>query len=182
MRVLLKEGADAATSDSILVLPQGLGNTLETLAGDPVAKGLVAEVDERTVTSALNTAARSRKDEFVSAKDLQKDVRWLNKAIGEYEVGAKIGLTPTARGFALDVSEATRINRADGLAVDDEIAVGPNISPKAWMNAHGRVVSIKGGRVEVQLDPGDRDRLQRATGKEIPERPALPLGSVEKVK
>lgn len=183
MRVLLKEGTDSATSDSILVLPQGLsGSTLETLAGDPVAKGLVADVDSRSVTSALNAAARSRRDEFISAKDLQKDVRWLSKAIGEYEIGARIGLTPTERGFTLDVSEATRINRAEGLAVDDEIAVGPNISPKAWMNVHGRVVSINGGRVKVLLDPGDRDRLQRSTGKEIPEQTTVPLDCVEKVK
>ncbi len=182
MRVLLKEGADAATSDSILVLPQLTGSTLETLAGDPVAKGLVAEVDSRSVTAALNAGARSRKDEFVTAKNLQKDVRWLSKAIADYEIGAKIGLTPTARGFALDVSEANRINRAEGLAPDDKIAVGPNVSPKAWMNAHGRVLSINGGRVEVELDPGDRDRLQRATGKEITERTSLPLTCVEKVK
>lgn len=182
MRVLLKEGATGATSDSILVLPQSMGATLETLAGDGVPKGLLAEADERVVVSAVNAAARSRRDEFVTAKDLMKDVRWLHKATGEYEVGSKIGLKPTPRGYTLDTSEASRIDRSEGLAKGDSIAVGPNISPKAWMNAHGQVLSIDGDRVTVELDPGDRDRIQRATGKDnVPERPKLPRACVEKV-
>jgi len=181
MRVLLKDGAQNATSESILVLPLGSGSTLETLSGEPVANGIVAEVDARAVTSALNAGARSRRDEFVSAKDLQKEVKWLNKALGEYELGSRIGLEPTPRGFKLDDSEARRTNRAEGLVVGDEVAVGPNISPKFFVNAHGSVTSINDEQVEVALDPGDHDRLQRATGKEIAERPILPLSCVEKV-
>jgi hypothetical protein len=182
MRVLLKEGADAATPESILVLPRLGGNTLETLTGDAVAKGVIAEVDQKTVTSALNAAARARKDEFVTTKDLQKDVKWLNKALGEYEIGSKIGLKSTSRGFTLDDSEAQRINRTEGLAEGDVIAVGPTVSPRTFMNARGRVLSINGDRVEVELDPGDRDRIQRATGKKVAEHPTFPLVCVERVK
>ncbi len=181
MRVLLKEGADAATSESILVLPQLTGATLETLSGDAVAKGVVAEVDGKTVTSALEAGARARKDEFVTAIDLRKGVNWLHKALTVYELGSKIGLKPTPRGFTLDESEAKLINRAVGLANGDTIGVGPRISPKAFMNARGRVLSIKGDKVEVKLEAGDRDRIQRATGKELPEHTTFPLACVEKV-
>jgi hypothetical protein len=181
MRVLLKEGADAATSESILVLPQLTGSMFETLSGESVSKGVVAEVDRKTVTSALNAGARSRKDEFVTAKDLQKDVKWLAKAVGEYELGSKIGLEPTPRGFMLDESEAKRINRAEGLTTGDTIAIGPTISPKTFMNARGRVVSTKGDKVEVRLDDGDRDRIQRATGKGVAEITTIPRNGVEKL-
>jgi len=181
MRVLLKEGAESATSDSILVLPQLTGSTLETLAGDEVPKGLAAEVDEKAVVSAVNTAARARSDEYVGAKDLMRDVRWLHKALGEYQDGSKIGLTPTPRGFTLDDSEATRIDRAANLAEGDTIAVGPSIKPKTYLNARGKVASVTRDKVEVVLDPGDRDRLARATAKPIAERLHLPRACVEKV-
>jgi hypothetical protein len=181
MRVLLKEGAAGATSQSILVLPQASGSTLETLAGDAEAKGLVAEVDERAVVSAVNAAADSRRDEFVAAKDLMGDLKWLHKAIGAYEAGSKIGLTPSPKGFTLDDSEAIRTDRAAGLAEGDTIAVGPDIRPKTYLNARGKVVSIKGDKVEVELDPGDRDRLERATAKPIAKRIKLPRVGVEKV-
>jgi hypothetical protein len=181
MRVLLKEGAEGATSDSVLVLPQLSGSTLETLAGDAVPKGLVAEVDDRMVVSAVNAGAESRRDEFIAAKDLLRDIKSLHKMLGSYEPGSKIGLTPTPEGFTLDVSEATRIDRAAGLAEGDLIVVGPNIKPKTYLNARGKVVSIEGDKVKVALDPGDRDRLQRATAKPIAERLTLPRVCVEKV-
>jgi hypothetical protein len=180
MRVLLKEGAAGATPDSILVLPR-TGDTLETLTGDPVAKGLVTEVDEPTVFGALADAVRARSDEFLSAKDLKRVLKWLHKATGDYEAGSKIGLTPTPRGFVIDDSEASRIERAANLAEGDTIAIGPPIKPKTYLNARGSVISIIGDRVEVELDRGDRDRLERATGKPIPERPKIPLACIEKV-
>lgn len=179
MRVLLKEGADAATSESILVLPQALGNTLETLSGDPVSKGLVTVVGDEALTSALHVALQARADEFLSAKDLLKDLKWLHIGLGEYEAGSKVGLRPTQKGFALDDSEAIRINRAQGLAQGDTIAIGPTLSPKTYMNARGRVVSMRGDKVTVKLDAGDRDRVERATGKEVAERIKVPLLCVE---
>jgi hypothetical protein len=55
-------------------------------------------------------------------------------------------------------------------------------SPRAFMNAQARVLAVKGRRVEIELDAGDRDRIQRATGKEAARRPTVPLECVEKVK
>jgi hypothetical protein len=181
MRVLLKEGAHAATSDSILVPPQLRGSTLETLSGDPVSKGVLTEIDGKALTSALEAAAQARADEFISVKALLNEVRSLAKGLADYELGSKIGLKPTPRGFALDDSEARRINRAEGLTKGDTIAIGPTITPRTLMNARGRVVSIKGDKVTVELDAGDRDRFERATGKQIAEREEFPLLCVEKV-
>lgn len=181
MRVLLEEGAEGATSESILVLPQTSGSTLETLAGDPATKGLVAEVDEKAVVSAVNAAARSRRDEFIAAKDLMHGLRWLHKGLGDYAVGSKIGIEPSPKGFVLDDSEAERIDRAAGLAKGDTVAIGPLLRPRRYLNARGKVHSIKGDTVTVDLDPGDRDRLTRAHDKPIPERLKVPRIGVEKV-
>jgi hypothetical protein len=149
MKVLLKEGADAATSETVLVLPQVSGDTLETLSGDSVPKGIVTEAGEKAITAALNVALAARKDEFISAKDLQKDLIWLNKVLADYELGSKIGLKASPSRFTLDDSEATWINRAEGLAPGDRIAVGPSVSPKTAMNAHGQVLSISRDKVLV---------------------------------
>jgi hypothetical protein len=181
MRVLLKEGADTATADSILVLPQVTRAMLETLSGEAVAKGVVAEVNSATLSSALRAGAVARQDQFVTAKVLQEDVRWLTRALARYEVGSKISLKTTSRGFALDDSEATQVDRAAGLSERDTIAVGPLISPKTFLNARAEVVSVDGDKVQVQWAAGDRDRIQRATGKELAERTTIPLACVEKV-
>lgn len=183
MRVLLKEGAEKATAASILVLPQLGETTLETLSGEAVSNGgIVAEAEYAVVAGAINTGAGDRAAQAITPKKLLKEVEWMAKALGPYEIGSKIGLRFTGRGCALDDSEAQRMNRAEGLAEGDTIAVGPTISPRTFMNARGKVVSIKGERVEVELDPGDRDRIQRATGKGVTEHPTFPLACVEKVK
>jgi len=59
--------------------------------------------------------------------------------------------------------------------------VGPTISPRTFLNARGRVVSIKGDKVQVELDAGDRDRIERATGKPERETIPFPLVCVEKL-
>ena len=182
MKVLLKEGAEKATAASILVLPQLIETTLETLSGEAVSDGgIVAEADYAVVGAAINTGAKERAAQSITAKTLLKEVKWMAKALGEYEIGSKIGLHITGRGCALDDSEAKRINRAEGLSEGDVIAVGPTISPRTLMNARGRVVSISGDRVEVELEAGDPDRIERATGKELAEHTSFPLVCVEKV-
>lgn len=182
MKILLTQGAEGATADTIVVLPMALGRTFETLTGDPVDNGFVGEADADTVTEALRAALTTRRDEFISAKDVLKDLRWLSKALVDCTLGSKVGMAVTPAGFKLNFSEATRIDRAENLAVGDPIAVGPNISPKAWMNVHGRVTAIRGDRVVVDLDPGDRDRLQRAIAKRVAAQATLPISSVEKVR
>jgi hypothetical protein len=140
-----------------------------------VFKGLVAEVDGRTVTSTLNTAARSRRDEFVSAKRPPERPAMADQRDRRVRDRVKDRHHAHPSRLHSELLGGDPHQPREDLAVDDEIAVGPHISPKAWMNVHARVVAMKGARVEVELDPGDRDRLQRGTGKEIPERTTIPL-------
>jgi len=182
MRVLLKEGADKATAAGILVLPQEIETTFETLSGEGVpGGGVVAEADYSTVAQAVNAGARDRAAQTITPKMLLKQVEWMARALSPYEIGSKIGLHITGHGWALDASEAKRIDRAEGLSEGDTIAVGPTISPKRFMNARGRVISVNDESALVELEAGDRDRLHRATGKEQAKHVSFPLVCVEKV-
>ncbi|HEY5052274.1 MAG TPA: hypothetical protein VII45_02580 [Solirubrobacterales bacterium] len=181
MRVLLKEGAEA-TADAILVLRQEAETTFEALSGRAAPDGgIVAEASYSTVAQAVNAGAREQATQTVTAKTLLKQVEWMARALSAYEIGSKIGLHITAHGWALDYSEARRINRAEGLVEGDMIAVGPTVSPKRFMNARGRVISLNDESALVELEAGDRDRLHRATGKEQAKHVSFPLVCVEKV-
>ena len=63
----------------------------------------------------------------------------------------------------------------------DHVAVGPAVRPKTFFNTRGRVVSIEGDMAHVTLDPGDRDRVERATGKTVKETMSFPLEGLEKL-
>lgn len=183
MRVLLKKGSDAATSTTILVLPQGLKDSLETLSGELVEDaGVLSEATEKTVIDALNAGVRARKDGgWTKPKEVMKDLRWLDQALSPWEIGSVVGIEPTARGVKLDTTQATPINRAKNLRQGDLVAIGPSISPKVWLNARGKVQSIQKDKVAVQLDPGDRDRVERASGKEYQPVSKFPIACVEKI-
>jgi hypothetical protein len=170
MRVLLKEGAAQATSATILVLPQLAETTLETLSGEAVLDGgVIAEARDAAVIASISAAVKERVAASITAKKLLKEVEWMSKALAPFESGSKIGLEHTGRGCALDTSAAKRINRAKGVSVGDTIVVGPTISPQVFMNARGRVLAIEGRLVRVEFDAGDRDRIERATAKAVPE-------------
>lgn len=183
MRALLTKPDAEPSAETVLVLPQLGGEDFETLAGERVGFGFVAEVPGEPLTEAVYAGTKKRDDDDTTAKDLTDDVRWLHKALADYELGSKMGLSidPRGDGYLLDDSEATRINRTEGLEEGDEVAIGPAIRPKTFFNAHGRVVSIDGDTVQVQLDPGDRDRVERGTGKTAKEVMSFPLDGLEKV-
>jgi hypothetical protein len=183
MRVLLTKPGAGPTSATILVLPQLGGSTFETLAGERVEFGYLAEVRSESLTEAVYAGASERDDDLTTAKELTDDVRWLHKALADYEPGSKIGLKidPRGQGYVLDDSEATRINRVRGLKEGDEVAIGPALRPKIFFNAHGRASSIDGDIVKVTLDPGDRDRIERATGKIVNETMSFPLAGLERI-
>jgi hypothetical protein len=106
MKALLKGGADKATAATVLILPQRINDALETLAGEAVSHGVVAEADEAALIDALNAAAKERADQFLTAKDLRKETQWMSKALSEFEVGSQIGLNVKGGGrFELDVSK-----------------------------------------------------------------------------
>jgi hypothetical protein len=103
------------------------------------------------------------------------------RVLSAYEVGSRIGLHIIGRGWALDTSGARRIDRAEGLAEGDRIAVGPTIESQTLINARGRVISLNDEAVWAELDPGDRDRIERATARKQPRCLSLPRVCVEKV-
>jgi hypothetical protein len=182
MRVLLKDRAEKATATSILVLSQEIETTFETLSGEAVPDGgIVAEADYSAVAHAVNAGAKDRATQAITPKALLKQVEWMARALSPYELGSRIGLRIVGHGWALDDSEAKRIDRAEGLSEGDTIAVGPSISPKRFMNARGHVISINDESVLVELEPGDRDRIRRATGKEQAKHVSFPRICVEKV-
>lgn len=182
MRVLLTKPDAEPTSATILVLPQLGGSNFETLAGERVDFGFVAEVRGEPLTEAVYAGAKERDDD-TTAKELTDDVRWLHRALADYEPDSRIGLVidPRNEGYILDDSEATRINRAEGLKEGDKVAIGPGMRPKTFFNAHGTAVSIEGDVVQVTLDPGDRDRVERGTGKTVKEPLVFPLAGLEKL-
>jgi hypothetical protein len=162
------------------------------------ATGLVSEVPDKTVNRAVAAAMRRPAPEdatgevvgvpidpddpfaFHESGDLKRDLRWIAKAVADVADGSRVGLKRTARGYSLDVPEGARPNRSEGIGVGTRVAVGPNISPKTAMNAHGVVDSISGKRATVTLDEGDHDRLVRATGKKYGRTMPFPLSSLER--
>ena len=157
------------------------GDEFETLSGKKASRGIVAEADPKEVVTAVGAAVKQREDPYLNSKDLLKDLRWLNKALASYEAGSRIGLKTKGGSYVLDESEAKFIDRAEGLAEGDAVAVGPTITPRSLTNIHGKVVSIKGDKVTIEVDPGDRDRFERSVGKDLTEQITIPLGCADKV-
>jgi hypothetical protein len=179
MRVLLKEGAKEATAMSVLVVPQHAEATLVTLCGVVELHGIVGEADRAAVGKAIAAAIAHRPGDR-SAETLLEEAEWMARALGPYEVGSRIGLRFLSRGWALDTSQAATIDRAPGLAEGEEIAVGPPVA-EAFVNARGRVVSIRGDGVQVELDAGDRERIERSTISKLPAVTTFPRHCAERV-
>jgi hypothetical protein len=182
MRVLLTSTDATPTAHTILVLPQdGDGDSFETLSGESVEAGFVTEAENELLTEAVNGSARERAKQGINAKALAADIRWLHNKLAECEHGSKLGLILERGGYVLDDSEATRIDRAKGLKEGDRIAVGPAAKSNTLINAHGMVIAIDGKQVEVEIDAGDRDRLERATGMTVRESETFHIGFLEKL-
>lgn len=141
--------------------------------------GIVAERPEAVVKRLATAASKLDAYKYVETREFMRDLRWLNKALADVPVGTKVGVIPTGRGIRLDIPEDARPNRAEGLKVGAKVAVGPNIVPKAMMNAHGVVESLNGARATVKFDAGDIDRVKRATGKNYSDTMPIPKSSLE---
>jgi len=182
MRVLLKDAAAKPNAENILVTPLRTVASLETLSGETAPHGFLAEVVNGTVVEAIEAGAKQRAGEFgFSIREMVKDLRDLADALVEFELGSKFSIKVTGDSWALDESEATRIDRAEGLTREDRVVIGASVTPKTYMNARGRVESIRpGNTVEVELDAGDRDRIERATGESVPRLIKFPYACIEK--
>ncbi|HKT83991.1 MAG TPA: hypothetical protein VJQ84_09180, partial [Solirubrobacterales bacterium] len=92
MRVLLKEGAAEATATTILVFLRPGGAILETLGGEPVTRGVIAEADPSTVGKAARDGIEMREDPDVRVKALLEELNWLDGFLASHRLGATIDL------------------------------------------------------------------------------------------
>jgi hypothetical protein len=171
-----------------------------------VEKGVVAELNEQSIMRRIDAAIRQRDVKareaagaaaddavamvpidmedpfrFTDAKDLKRDVRWIAKRLVDVPDGTTVGLVTKGDSYGLDIPEDATPDRSEGLEVGSQVAIGPNVSPKAMMNARGKVKSIKGSRAVVELDEGDLNRIERATGKKFRRETSMPLSTLEVV-
>lgn len=103
MRVLLKEGAAEATAATILVFLRPTGATLETLSGESVTRGILAEADPKVVGAAASSATEERE---LRPNDLLKELEWLDTFLAGHDLGAKIELEVSDDGYMLDEIES----------------------------------------------------------------------------
>lgn len=171
MKVLLHDGATKATAQTMIVIALEVEAVLCTLAGRPVRLGIVAEADGTDVQTAVAAA--------LPGERTWDEVTWMARALGSWEVGSRIGLNIFPRGWALDTSEAIRVERAMGLRKGDTVIIGPPADEEI-MNARGRVISMTGDLVGVELASGDRDRLERSRVRKVPAVVYPPRHCVEK--
>lgn len=178
MRVLLKEGATEATDATILVLPVCSGGMFETLSGKRVSQGIVAEADPKVVVAAASSGAKERGNPFVTSKDLLMDLTWLDKELADYEEGSRVGPQFSGGAYVLGAPQRKKVERAQELTEGDAIAISPL---NGLINARGHVVSVDGKWVEVEVDPGDRDRFESRTSLLLGKRVTVSFTCVEKV-
>lgn len=178
MRVLLKEGATEATDATILVLPVCSGGVFETLSGERVSQGIVAEADPKVVVASASSAVKERGNPFVTSKDLLLDLTWLDKELAEYDEGTRVGPQFSGGAYVLGVSQRKPVECAEELAEGDAVSISPL---NGLINARGHVVSVDGKWVGVEVDPGDRDRFQSRTGLLLGEPVTVSFTCVEKV-
>lgn len=181
MRVLLKEGATDATDATILVLPVCSGGMFETLSGKRVSQGIVAEADPKVVVASASNGAKERGNPFVTSKDLLMDLTWLDKELAEYEEGSRVGPQFSGGAYVLGASQRKKVECPEELAEGDAIAISPPIALKSLINARGHVVSVDDKWVEVEVEPGDRDRIERGTELDLGPRVTVNRTCVEKV-
>ena len=70
--------------------------------------------------------------------------------------------------------------RRELLSRDGVVAIGPPMA-ESLVNARGRVTSFLGASVWVELDPADRDRIERSTSRKLPPESLVPRYCIEAV-
>jgi hypothetical protein len=103
MRVLLKDAAEKATAENILVPPQRTVASLETLSGATAPFGFLADVDYDTVVKAIQAGSRRQAGEFrFSIQSMSQDLRKLAEELANYELGSKLSLRVKGDGYVLE--------------------------------------------------------------------------------
>jgi hypothetical protein len=180
MKVLLMKDAQEATVRTLLFLPDGGFETvLATPSGDAASEGIIAEVEPSLVRREVQALRSADLEDAFPGNDVEGSLKELASQLDGYEVGSKVGLHITSRGSTLDFSKATPVNRLGRLRVGDRVVYGAGLAPP-YVNARGRVSSIRGELVWVRLDRGDRERIERHKSDWVPECQGLQRRWLEK--
>jgi hypothetical protein len=110
MRVLLMEGAERATAETILVLPGFVETVWAPLLPSVHYRGVcpegcIAGVGVGVVARAIATACDHRHP-IVSSARLFNELSWMHRKLRPYVIGSRIRLEVTSFGCALDCSKA----------------------------------------------------------------------------
>jgi hypothetical protein len=118
MRVLLREGADRAIAETILVLPCTFmetvwGPLLEGEAHERIDEAYVADVTVPVIARAVRAAIAGRRRPGPSAHELYRYVRFTTRLIEPYVIGSRIRMhVDTYYGCELDCSQAVLTTEA----------------------------------------------------------------------
>jgi hypothetical protein len=180
MKVLVTEVTDPIKPENILTFSYEAGAVFERIVTGEVfkGKGIIAEVGNASLAPLANRGAQ--REEFLEPGDFKSDLKFIDKVCANYKDGTEVEGEAKGGSYALHPDESGRIGGGD-LAEGDLIAVGPAVSPKALMNAHGLIVSVNGTKCAVEFDEGDLDRVNRATGKHFKNPVKMPKSALEKV-
>jgi hypothetical protein len=113
IRVLLKDGAERATAETILSVEPTLRETVlaPLSGGGGVPGGIVAEADIWTVAEAIDTAAETFPRISAAVRSARiEEVEWLAGILAMYEVGSRIEQHLTHSGCSLDATKAKRVS------------------------------------------------------------------------
>jgi hypothetical protein len=169
MKILLTDISADPGPDTLIVFPGGPDASLTTLRGDHVRRAFIAQAHPRDVEQAVDEAiigpGETEEDRWDAVDDMLHDLSSLARSLLGYRDGSPVGVA-TVNDFvtSLDLSGAGEL--VSDLAVGDPVVIAAP-SDRNLVNARGRVGSIRGRRVLVDLDPGDRDRLERSCGREM---------------
>jgi hypothetical protein len=169
MKILLTEVSVDPGPDTLVVFPGGTDAKLTTLRGALVSRAFVARAHARDVGKAVDEAiigpGETEEECWDAVDDMLHDLSSVARSLLGYRDGSPVGVQ-AVNDFvtSLDLSEASEM--VPTLAVGDPVVITAP-SDRNLVNARGRVGAIVGGRVLVDLDPGDRDRLERSCGQEM---------------
>ncbi len=177
MKVLTHEGV-------VLTLPFMCNdippNTFERLDGQGTATvGIVAEADEATVRRQIRKAAQLERV-FNTEREITNDTRFIARVLFDIPNGTEIRLEIKNAKIKLVIPPDAKPTR-EPIHAGDRIAINHRARPKTLMNAHGTVESVKGDKATIKLDESDRQRVIRATGREVETSFPAPLAILDKL-
>ncbi len=141
--------------------------------------GVVSNTADATLPGLVNSGA-ARENAITTPAELMRDLRFIHQRLIDISDGAEVGIEHTRSGYRLLIPDQARAPR-ESVDVGDHCAFNAQARPKALLNTHGVVESIKGDKATIRLDEGDRQRLIRATGKDYPANASAPISILDKV-